>query len=128
MLTHNAAFSGFSVNDIDAAKAFYGQTLGMPVRVNEMGILDIDLGRGMAIAYPKADHVPATFTILNFPVADIDKAVDELEAAGVRMVQYGIAEMPQDGRGIVRGNGPAIAWFTDPAGNILSIIETAPQQ
>ncbi len=125
MLTHGDAFSGFSVNDMAAAKAFYGQTLGLHVKVNEGGIMDIDLGRGHVIAYPKENHVPATFTILNFPVRDIDKAVDELEAAGVSMTRYD--GMPQDARGIVRGNeqGPSIAWFTDPAGNILSVIETA---
>ncbi len=125
MLTHGDAFSGFSVNDINAAQAFYGQTLGLPVKTSGGGILEIELGAGHVIAYPKENHVPATFTILNFPVRDIDKAVDELEAAGVSLTRYD--GMPQDARGIVRGNdqGPSIAWFTDPAGNILSVIETA---
>ncbi len=128
MLTHNDAFSGFSVNDIDAARAFYGDILGLPVNMNEMGILEIDLGRGHAIAYPKADHVPATFTILNFSVPDIEAAVDELAAAGVDMIRYDIPGMPQDELGIVRGGqGPAIAWFTDPAGNVISVIESSDQ-
>ncbi len=122
MLTHTDAFAGFSVHDVDAAKAFYGETLGLPVTVNAMGILDIGLGRGTAIAYPKPDHVPATFTILNFTVPNIDAAVDELEAAGIRLARYEGIE--QDERGIARGMGPAIAWFTDPSGNILAVIES----
>jgi catechol 2,3-dioxygenase-like lactoylglutathione lyase family enzyme len=128
MLTHTGAFSGFSVDDIEAARAFYGGTLGLQVSVNPMGILDIQLGRGMVIAYAKPDHVPATFTILNFTVANIGAAVDELEAAGVRMVRYDMPGIEQDARGIVPASdqGPAIAWFTDPAGNVLSVIETAP--
>jgi catechol 2,3-dioxygenase-like lactoylglutathione lyase family enzyme len=117
-----AAFSGFSVDDIEKAKAFYGGTLGLDV--SEMsGLLRLRLGGGgTVLVYPKDDHAPATFTILNFPVDDIDRAVDELTAAGVRLERYphlGDA----DEKGIYRGNGPDIAWFTDPAGNVLSVLE-----
>jgi predicted enzyme related to lactoylglutathione lyase len=126
---HNDAFSGFSVDDVEAARRFYGETLGLSVSVNEMGILDITLGSGArVIAYPKDDHEPATFTVLNFLVPDIEAAVDSLNAAGVEMQRYPPSEyMQQDAKGIVRDpNGPAIAWFTDPAGNILSVIESRP--
>jgi catechol 2,3-dioxygenase-like lactoylglutathione lyase family enzyme len=123
---HNDAFSGFSVDDVEAARRFYGETLGLTVSLNEMGILDITLGSGARlIAYPKQDHQPATFTILNFIVSDINAAVDGLLAAGVKMQHYPPSEyMKQDEKGIAHDpNGPAIAWFTDPAGNILSVIE-----
>jgi catechol 2,3-dioxygenase-like lactoylglutathione lyase family enzyme len=126
MLTTSGAFSGFSVDDIAAAKAFYGQTLGLQVAENPMGILDITLpGGALVIAYPKENHVPATFTILNFQVDDIERAVDELTAAGVRMERYDQPDLAMDERGIVRGNGPTIAWFADPAGNICSVIENS---
>ena len=127
MFEHNDAFSGFSVNDVEAARRFYGETLGLTVALNEMGILDITLGSGARlIAYPKDDHQPATFTILNFLVSDIEAAVDGLMAAGVQMQHYPPSEfMKQDAKGIARDpNGPAIAWFTDPAGNVLSVIES----
>lgn len=126
MFEHNDAFSGFSVNDVEAARRFYGETLGLTVAMNEMGILDITLGSGARlIAYPKGDHLPATYTVLNFLVPDIDAAVDALVAAGVEMQHYPPSEsMQQDAKGIARDpNGPAIAWFTDPAGNVLSVIE-----
>ncbi|MEV4618088.1 VOC family protein [Asanoa sp. NPDC049573] len=113
-------FSGFSVDDIPAAKRFYGDTLGMPVsEVN--GMLMIDIGAGAEVlVYPKANHQPATFTILNFPVADIVSAVDDLAGRGITFERY--EGMPHDEKGIVRGNGPDIAWFTDPAGNVLSVL------
>jgi catechol 2,3-dioxygenase-like lactoylglutathione lyase family enzyme len=126
MFKDTAAFSGFSVDDIDAARDFYRGTLGLEVTDEPMGLLGIHLGGGggTVLVYPKGDaHVPATFTILNFPVDDIEAAVDALAAKGVRFESY-----PQlgggDGRGIHRGNGdgPDIAWFTDPAGNILSVL------
>jgi catechol 2,3-dioxygenase-like lactoylglutathione lyase family enzyme len=125
MVTFTTAFSGFSVPDIEAAKAFYGGTLGLDVTINEMGILTIDLpGGASVIAYPKDDHQPATFTVLNLVVPDIDEAVDELTAAGVRFERY--EGSPQDDKGVMRGKaadmGPDIAWFTDPAGNILSVM------
>ena len=126
MFEHNDAFSGFSVDDTDAARRFYGETLGLSVSMNEMGILEITLASGArVICYPKSDHTPATFTILNFLVPDIDAAVDGLVAAGVEMERYPAGEyMKQDEKGISRGGGPAIAWFNDPAGNILSVIES----
>jgi catechol 2,3-dioxygenase-like lactoylglutathione lyase family enzyme len=118
------AFSGFSVNDLQKAKEFYHGKLGIEVSENEMGILTLHLGSGAeVIIYPKPNHQPATFTILNFPVDNIDKAVDELIAKGITFEQYG-EPIKTDEKGIVRGNGrgPDIAWFTDPAGNILSVL------
>jgi catechol 2,3-dioxygenase-like lactoylglutathione lyase family enzyme len=124
MLTTTGAFSGFSVNDQAAALAFYRDTLGVDVADTGMG-LELRLGGTTHVfVYPKDDHVPATFTVLNFEVADIDAAVDELVAAGVTMLRYDGAH--QDDKGIARGKaanmGPDIAWFTDPAGNILSVL------
>jgi catechol 2,3-dioxygenase-like lactoylglutathione lyase family enzyme len=122
MLTHSAAFSGFAVTDIDAARAFYADTLGLPVELNDMGILDITLGSGAhVIAYPKPDHEPAGFTILNFPVDDVEAAVDELNARGVVTKIYD-GPYGGDDKGISRGNGPDIAWFRDPSGNVLSVL------
>jgi len=118
------AFSGFSVNDLQKAKEFYHGKLGIEVSENKMGILTLHLGSGAeVIIYPKPNHQPATFTILNFPVDNIDKAVDELIAKGITFEQYG-EPIKTDEKGIVRGNGrgPDIAWFTDPAGNILSVL------
>jgi predicted enzyme related to lactoylglutathione lyase len=124
MFKDSHAFSGFSVNDPSAAKAFYGQTLGLDVKDGEMGTLEITLGSGAQVmVYQKDDHEPATFTILNFVVPDVEKAVDDLTNAGVRMEHYDMPEIKTDEKGIVRGNGPTIAWFTDPAGNILSVLE-----
>ncbi len=119
------AFSGFSVDDIDAAMEFYGGVLGLELGDNPMGMLDLHLaGGGHVIVYPKPNHVPATFTVLNFEVDDIDAAVDDLTAAGVTFERYEDAH--QDDKGIARGKaanmGPDIAWFTDPAGNILSVL------
>ena len=123
MFRDSKAFSGFAVKDLDAARSFYGETLGLEVEDQPMGILELRLATGASVlVYPKPDHVPATYTILNFPVADLDAAVDELAAAGVRMQRY--EGFDQDARGIVRDEqGPAIAWFTDPSGNILSVLE-----
>lgn len=126
MLTTSHGFSGFSVTDVDESRRFYQDVLGLDVSTNEMGILDIALPAGGAhvLVYPKDDHVPAVFTILNFAVDDIDRAIDELEAAGVSLERY--EGMPQDERGVMRGKavgqGPDIAWFLDPSGNILSIL------
>ena len=126
MLRHSHGFSGFSTNDIPAARAFYGETLGLEV-TEAMGLLTLHLEGGhRVIIYPKPDHQPATFTVLNFPVAEIGAAVDELTAAGVAFEHY--AQVPaQDTRGIVRpetpDQGPAIAWFRDPGGNILSVLQ-----
>lgn len=121
MFGDTKAFSGFSVDDTEAAKAFYGDTLGIRV-TEDHGLLTLHIaGDRDILVYLKPTHVPATFTILNFPVGDIDKAVDELTGRGVRMIQYDGFE--QDERGIMRAGGPPIAWFTDPAGNILSVLQ-----
>ena len=121
MLADSKAFSGFAVADIEAAKAFYGDTLGLEV-TEEHGILTLHLaGDRPTIIYPKPDHEPAGFTILNFPVDDVEAAVDELTARGVQFERY--EGMPQDEKGIMRGHGPDIAWFTDPSGNVLSLIK-----
>jgi predicted enzyme related to lactoylglutathione lyase len=121
MFTNTKAFSGFSVNDVPKAKKFYSETLGLNVS-EEHGMLTLHIaGDRNVLVYPKPDHVPAAFTILNFPVEDIDKAVDELVGRGVRFERYDNAEM--DDKGIHRGDGPLIAWFTDPAGNVLSVLQ-----
>jgi len=123
MFKDTKAFSGFAVDDLDAAREFYGSVLGLEVTTEEMGLLTLHLaGDRPTIVYPKPDHQPATYTILNFQVDDVEAAVDELTARGVRFEIYEGA--PQDEKGIVRGQGPEIAWFTDPAGNILSVIKT----
>jgi predicted enzyme related to lactoylglutathione lyase len=126
MFKDSKAFSGFAVKDIDAAKRFYGETLGLDAREGPMGMLELHLAGGTTVlVYPKEDHVPATYTILNFPVTDVDAAVDKLVAAGVKMERYG-ADFGQDEKGIARGQGPDIAWFTDPSGNILSVLSEGP--
>jgi catechol 2,3-dioxygenase-like lactoylglutathione lyase family enzyme len=123
MLKGSRAFSSFSVNDIKGAKEFYSKTLGLIVEDGMEGILSIRLAGGnTAIAYPKTDHIPATFTILNFVVDDLEKAVDELAKRGVRFETYKGTEYETDNNGIFRGGGPKIAWFKDPAGNILSVV------
>lgn len=121
MFSESKAFSGFAVPDVEAAERFYGETLGIDV-TNDNGLLTLHLDGGArpTIVYPKPDHVPATFTILNFPVEDVGEAVRQLALRGVEVERYD--GMPQDDDGVMRGNGPDIAWFTDPAGNILSVI------
>jgi predicted enzyme related to lactoylglutathione lyase len=115
------AFSSIAVNDLTAAKEFYGQTLGLRVS-DEHGPLWLQIdGAHDILVYPKQNHTPATFTVLNFPVDDIDQAVDELTARGVRIRRY--AGFETDDRGIYRGRGHSIAWFTDPAGNGLSVVQ-----
>ena len=127
MFTSVHAFSGFSVADIDAARSFYSGDLGLTVTDDEMGMLRIMLPGGAEVmAYPKPDHTPATFTILNFLVADIDSAVDALNAKGVATKIYDDEDLPTDDRGIMHDNGPTIAWFRDPSGNVLSVIEDRP--
>jgi predicted enzyme related to lactoylglutathione lyase len=124
VLTDSPAFSGFSVDDADRARTFYEETLGLRVTVMpEMGgLLRLHLGGGTEVlVYAKPDHVPATFTVLNFPVPDIEKAVDELSGRGVRFEQY--ENPPTDEKGIMRAGGPLIAWFTDPAGNVFSVLQ-----
>ena len=121
MLGESEAFSGFAVDDIEAARGFYGDTLGLTV-TEENGMLTLQLaGDRPTLIYPKDDHEPATYTILNFPVDDIDAAAKGLMERGVALEIYEGA--PQDEKGIMREYGPPIAWFRDPAGNILSIIQ-----
>ncbi len=122
MFKDSKAFSSFSVNDLDKAQEFYGETLGLNVSKQTEG-LNIELGGGGNVfIYPKDDHKPATFTILNFMVANVEKAVDDLTKKGIKFEHYD-GEMKTDEKGIFRGHGPTIAWFKDPAGNFLSIIE-----
>lgn len=123
MFGDTKAFSGFSVSDVQAARKFYEETLGLKVSV-ENGILFLHLAGGRdVLAYPKDDHVPATFTILNFPVKDVEKTVDQLAARGVRFERYPNFDKDMDAKGIFHGGGPLIAWFKDPAGNVLSVIQ-----
>ena len=123
MLEKSKAFSGFAANDIQRAKEFYGRTLGLDVSESH-GLLNLHLAGGTTVLiYPKPNHVPATFTVLNFPVDSVDKAVDELTKRGVRFQIYSEPDLKTDERGIFRGGGPVIAWFKDPAGNILSVLE-----
>ena len=122
MFRNTKAFSGFSVNDIQKAKEFYGETLGLEVSETH-GLLSLHLAGGATIlVYPKPNHIPATFTILNFPVADIEEAVDQLSRKGVRFERYD-GDLKTDDKGIFRGGGPLIAWFKDPAGKVLSVLE-----
>jgi catechol 2,3-dioxygenase-like lactoylglutathione lyase family enzyme len=125
MFKDTTAFSGFSVPDVEAARAFYGDTLGIETSV-EHGLLTLHLAGGArpTLVYPKPDHVPAVYTILNFKVDDIDAAVDALTARGVTMERYDA--MVQDERGIMREGGPFIAWFTDPGGNVLAVLQDRP--
>ena len=127
MFTKSDAFSSFSVDDLSRARSFYGETLGLEVeKVADMDLLALHVSTGARIMiYAKGgDHSPASFTVLNFPVADIDAAVDELASRGVRFEQYD-GELKTDKKGIFRGEGPLIAWFRDPAGNILSVVQEA---
>ncbi len=122
MTDPSKAFHGFAVPDPDAARAFYSDVLGIEV-TEENDILRLHLGGGTpTIVYPKPDHVPATYTVLNFPVPDVDAAVDELTAQGVVFEHYEGTPIETDEKGVFRGGGPLIAWFTDPAGNIFSVI------
>jgi catechol 2,3-dioxygenase-like lactoylglutathione lyase family enzyme len=123
MLANSKAFSGFAVPDLEKAREFYGDTLGLKTS-EEHDLLTLHLaGDRQTLIYPKPDHAPANYTILNFPVEDVEKAVDELTARGVRFERYD--GFGQDEKGIARGNGPDIAWFKDPAGNILAVLGDA---
>lgn len=125
MFRNTHAYSGFSVNDVRKAKEFYGRTLEMEVsEVPEMdGLLELHVAGGARILiYPKPDHTPASFTILNFPVPDIEKTVDDMTRRGIRFERYD-GEIKTDAKGIFRGGGPLIAWFKDPSGNILSVLQ-----
>ncbi len=127
MLADSKAFTGFSVDDLEKASTFYAETLGLPVEVaDEMPLMRVTLGGDRRLlVYAKPDHQPATFTVLNFPVRDVDAVVDELTRRGVTFARYD--GFDQDEKGVMRGHGPTIAWFTDPAGNILAVIEESPE-
>ncbi len=126
MLTDSKAYNGFAVNDLDEARRFYGETLGLKTEVldEEHGLLTLHLaGDRDTLVYLSPGMTPASYTILNFPVEDIDQAVDGLVARGVSFEQYGHEDLPQDEKGVLRGDGPQIAWFKDPAGNTLSVLQ-----
>ena len=125
-LTKHKPFSGFSVDDTQAAKAFYGETLGLDVDQHGDMLWIKTNGDDGVLAYPKGDaHEPASFTILNLPVDDVEATVDELKSRGVSFEQYE-GELATDEKGIMRDNGPDIAWFKDPAGNVISVVEAGP--
>jgi catechol 2,3-dioxygenase-like lactoylglutathione lyase family enzyme len=122
MFSNTHAFSSFAVDDLDAARSFYGDTLGLSISDGPMGVLSLDLpGDRSTLIYPKPDFAPATYTILNFPVDDVEAAVDELSSRGVEFERYDGFE--QDEKGISHAGGPKIAWFKDPAGNILAVLK-----
>ena len=123
MFREAESFSSFSVNDIKKAKEFYGQTLGLEVKETPEG-LELHTEDNAVFIYPKPNHTPASFTVLNFHVKDIEAAVDELNSLGVNLEHYSLPDIKTDERGIARGpHGPTIAWFKDPAGNILSVLQ-----
>ena len=125
LLKDSHAFSGFAVKDLAEAKAFYSETLGLKVTSGSMGVLKLHLAGGNnVLVYPKSNHVPATYTVLNFPVDSVDQAVETLSAQGVRFEHYDMPSLKTDAKGICRSSGgPVIAWFKDPAGNIFSVLE-----
>ena len=127
MFKDSNAFSGFAVKDLAAAKSFYGDTLGLDARDGPMGMLELHLSNGaVVLVYPKEDHEPANYTMLNLQVKDVDAAVDQLTKAGVRMEHYG-PDFGQDEKGIARDErGPTIAWFKDPSGNIIAVLDEGP--
>ncbi|TDH21254.1 VOC family protein [Segetibacter sp. 3557_3] len=126
MFQNTKAFSGFSVHDIKKAKEFYSFVLGLTVVEGPMGILELHIEGGIPIiVYPKPNHTPATFTVLNFPVENVEKAVEQLKARGIVFEQYDLPNFKTDADNIFRGGGPKIAWFKDPAGNIFSVLEQA---
>jgi len=123
MIKQNQAFSSFSVTDLQQAKQFYGEVLQMEVSENEY-TLELNIGGNKKVmVYPKGNHTPASFTVLNFPVDNIDEAVETLSGKGIRFERYNEPDLTTDEKGIMRGNGPLIAWFKDPFGNILSVIQ-----
>jgi catechol 2,3-dioxygenase-like lactoylglutathione lyase family enzyme len=125
MLEHSKAFSSFSVSDIEKAKEFYGSTLGLKVEDSEMGVLELHItGSVPVVIYPKPNHQAATFTVLNFPVQSVELIVDALKVKGIKFEHYNDEYIKTDKKGIFRGDGHMIAWFKDPDGNILSVLET----
>jgi predicted enzyme related to lactoylglutathione lyase len=125
MFKNTKIFSGFSVNDLQKAKAFYSQVLGMEITENkDMPLIELKIeGASKVLIYAKPDHIPATFTVLNFPVDNVENAVDKLTGLGVHFEKYE-GKLKTDEKGIFHGGGPKIAWFKDPAGNILSVLQT----
>ena len=127
IFTKAPVFGSFAVKDLDSARQFYGRTLGLNVRDDkQMGIFEIQSpDKSHVLVYPKPDHQPATFTVLNLQVRDIDEAVDSLTAAGVKFERYNTPDIKTDAKGVARGDkqGPSIAWFRDPSGNIVSVLE-----
>ena len=124
MFSNTPAFSSFAVDNLDAARSFYGEKLGLAISDGPMGVLSLDLpGDRSTLIYPKPDFTAATYTILNFPVDDVEAAVDELSSRGIEFERYEGFE--QDEKGIARAGGPNIAWFKDPAGNILAVLKTS---
>lgn len=125
MLKDSKVFSSFSVDDMPKAKTFYQDTLALNVKEDEMGMLEIHFSDGNRVMiYPKPNHTPASFTVLNFKVDDVEATVDDLVSRGVQFEHYDFEQLKTDEKGICRGNGgPTIAWFTDPAGNIISVVE-----
>jgi catechol 2,3-dioxygenase-like lactoylglutathione lyase family enzyme len=126
MLADSKAYNGFAVDDLDRARRFYGETLGLSLDVldEEHGLMTLHLaGDRDTLVYLSPDMTPPSYTILNFPVDDVDRAVDDLAARGVAFEQYGNEQMPQDEKGVMREGGPLIAWFKDPAGNTLSVLQ-----
>ena len=123
MFREAKSFSSFSVNDLRKAKEFYGETLGLEIKETPEG-LELHTNNSVVFLYPKPNHTPASFTVLNFAVDDIEAAVNELNALGVNLEHYNLPDIKTDERGIARSpHGPTIAWFKDPAGNILSVLE-----
>lgn len=123
MFREAESFSSFSVNDLQQAKEFYGQTLGLDIKETPEG-LELHTDNNTVFLYPKPNHTPASFTVLNFAVKDIEAAVDELNSLGINLEHYNLPDIKTDQRGIARGpHGPTVAWFKDPAGNILSVLE-----
>ena len=124
MLQIKNAFSSFSADDLEKEKEFYSNKLGIAATKNDMGILEMNISGNRVIIYPKPNHQPASFTVLNFPVDNIEKAVDDLTAKGVVFERYDMPDIKTNEKGIADGNGgPKIAWFKDPAGNILSVLQ-----
>lgn len=125
MLNKSKAFSSFSVNDLQKAREFYQTILNLDVREGSMGTLELHIrDSSPVLIYPKPNHEPASFTVLNFPVEDVDIAVDQLIEMGVQFERYDYEGIKTDGKGIFRNEGPVIAWFKDPAGNVLSLIQS----
>lgn len=122
MFQNTKAFSGFSVDNLEKAKKFYGDTLGIKV-TQEHSVLWLHVANCKILIYPKENHVPATFTILNFPVNDLEKTMREMNKLGIQFEHYNMPGLKTDEKGIFRGPGPKIAWFKDPAGNVLSVLE-----